>query len=87
MTSAAKPTRVEGVDVHETADGVVMYDSVRDRVHYLNHTAVLVFELCDGKRTADTIADVVQRIFDLPERPDVEVDDCLEQLRQEGLVA
>ena len=45
------PLAVDGVEVVPTADGYVVYDEQRDRVHYLNHTAVLVLEFCTGENT------------------------------------
>ena len=42
--------RAEGLDVNEVPDGYVIYQTEADRVHYLNKTAAIVFELCDGAR-------------------------------------
>ena len=67
-------------------DGYVVYHPARDRVHYLNHTAALVFELCTGAAPAPEITAAVQRAFDLPEPPGDEVATCLDELRSEGLV-
>lgn len=81
-----RPSRVEGIDVVEVADGFVVYHPDRDRVHFFNHTAAVVLELCDGTRSDEQIVDVVARAWELPEPPDDEVTQCLAQLRQEGLV-
>ena len=45
--------RAEGLDVNEVPDGYVIYQTEADRVHYLNKTAAIVFELCDGARGTD----------------------------------
>jgi hypothetical protein len=83
---SAKPTAVDGLDVSEVKDGLVVYDATRDRVHYLNVTAAVVFTLCDGARDRDGIAEAMATVFG----PDVvsrgEVDACLAQLEQEGVV-
>jgi hypothetical protein len=67
-------------------DGYVVHHQARDRVHYLNHTAALVLELCTGANSPAFIAATVQRTFDLPRPPAEDVDTCLAQLRDEGLV-
>src|SRR5258705_3910664 len=37
-----------GLEISETLDGVLAYQRDRDRVHFLNPTAALVLESCDG---------------------------------------
>jgi PqqD family protein of HPr-rel-A system len=85
MTS--KPSRVDDFELNEVADGYVVYHSEHDRVHYLNHTAALVLELCTGENDASEIIERMQRAYDLPEPPEQEIGECLERLREEGLVA
>ena len=70
----------------EVADGFVVYHAARDRVHFFNHTAAIVLELCDGTKTDEEIAALVQRCYELPTRPEAEIAECVGQLRDEGLV-
>lgn len=84
--SEAHPKRAAGLDVHEVEDGLVVYQPDRDRVHYLNQTSAVVFELCTGEHTEDRIVELVQAAWGLPELPRQEVTTCLEQLRAEGVV-
>jgi hypothetical protein len=56
-------------------------------VHYLNHTATIVLELCNGENSAGEIAALLQSAYDLPQPPDAEVAACLQQLTGEGLLA
>jgi Coenzyme PQQ synthesis protein D (PqqD) len=83
----AGPLRSPGIEVVPTADGYVVYDPGRDRVHYLNHTAALILEFATGDNNDEQIADMLQAAYELPEPPHEEVRECLEQLRSEGLVA
>jgi hypothetical protein len=76
----------EGLDVHETKDGLIVYDLERNRVHYLNATAAVVFTLCDGDRATRAIADLVREAYDLDQAPIADVEGCLTQLRHEGLL-
>ncbi len=83
---SAKPTAVDGIDSSEVKDGLVLYDGKRDRVHYLNATAAVVFMLCDGARDRIGIAEAMSTIFGPGAVSRGEVDDCLAQLEQEGVV-
>ena len=83
---ADSPRRVENVEINQVADGYVVYDKERDRVHYLNHTAALVLEFCTGENTTDDIIGIMQTAYDLPDPPEDEIAECLTQLREEGLV-
>ncbi|HEX4397763.1 MAG TPA: PqqD family protein [Trebonia sp.] len=62
-----------------------LYQPERDRVHYLNPTANLILELCDGTLTAAQIAGLIAQTFDLAAPPDEEVNGTLAQLAAEGL--
>ena len=84
--SALAPEPAPDLDVHEVEDGLVVYDLTNDRVHYLNPTASLVFALCDGKHDIEEIIEMVRAAWELPDRPEVEVLACLEQLRDEGVI-
>lgn len=80
------PSRIDDIDVVEVADGFVVYHSAHDRVHYFNHTAAVVLELCDGTKSDGEIARLVQECYQLPQPPEAGVAECLAQLREEGLV-
>jgi hypothetical protein len=82
-----RPARTPDTEVDEVADGFVVYDPVKDRVHYLNHTAALVLELCTGENTEEQIVRLLQACYDLPEAPSEEIGECVAQLREEGLIS
>lgn len=81
-----RPRRIPNLDVNPVPDGYVVFDPVRDRVHYLNHTAALVLEFCNGENTKEDIVQILQVAYDLPDPPLDEAGECLDQLRLEGLV-
>ncbi|MDA8341004.1 MAG: PqqD family protein [Actinomycetota bacterium] len=81
-----RPRRVSDLEISQIVDGYVVYDPATDRVHYLNHTAAVVIELCDGELTVDRIIDLVQGAWDLPERPVDEVEACVARFEKVGLV-
>lgn len=80
------PRAAEGIEVSEVADGYVIYDPKRDRVHYLNQTAVLILELCNGQVATSDLPSLIQSAYNLPEPPAEEVAKCLQTLFEEGLV-
>jgi hypothetical protein len=84
--STEHPNRADGLDVHEVEDGLVVYDAATDRVHYLNPSASVIFELCNGERTNEEIAELVGAAWGLEASPRDEVAECLERLRTEGVV-
>ena len=81
-----RPKRVDGLNINEVADGYVIHDQKNDRVQYLNHTAALVLEYCNGETAASKIAELLQLAYELSEPPIEEVTDCLTKLRSEGLI-
>lgn len=86
MDLTERPIQTAGLDVTEVEDGLVVYDPAQRRVHHLNVTAVLVFELATGENTLATMIEVVERVFGLPERPEAEVTAVVAQLKSEGLL-
>jgi len=85
--ASERPTRSLELDINEAKDGSVAFDPVRNRVHYLNHTAALVLEFCTGENTEGDIVRLLMACYGLPQPPTREVADCLEQLRTEGLIS
>ena len=80
------PKQIEGLDFDETDEGYVIYEPEKDRVHYLNHTAALVLELCNGTHTPEGIVELVQQAYGLAEPPREAVKTVLTQMKDEGLL-
>jgi hypothetical protein len=80
-----RPKKSDGLEIDEVEDGFVIYQPDRDRVHYLNPTANLILELCDGSLTATQIAEMLAQTFDMAAPPDQEVEEALAKLEAEGL--
>jgi Coenzyme PQQ synthesis protein D (PqqD) len=79
--------KIEGFSEMEVPDGYIIYDTNRELTHFLNRTAALVLELCDGANDTGAIAAMMQHAFDLPTAPETDVEDCLASLHSQGLVA
>lgn len=82
-----RPRLAKGLQISAVDAGYIVYDHANERVHYLNHTAGLVMDLCTGRNTWNQIVDLVKRAFGLPRKPTREVGRLLQQLGREGLVS
>jgi len=78
---------MSGLDVTEVEDGLVVFVPMTRRVHHLNITATLVFELCTGDNDEAAIVAFVQTAFGLDEPPTGEVAGLLASFTNELLVA
>ena len=76
---------VEGLEVNEVPDGRVVYQASRERVHYLNPTALVVFELCSEKLPLDAIAAFLKDAYQLGPPPLDEVKASAASLLKEEL--
>ncbi len=81
-----RPRRAPGVELQPVVDGFIVYQTQRDRLHYLNSTAALLLEICDGELRAAELPELLAGVFQLAEPPRSEVEDCLEKLLAEGLL-
>lgn len=80
-------TQLSGLDITEVEDGLVVFVPTTRRVHHLNVTATLVFELCTGDNDEAAITEFVRAAFGLDEPPTDEVAALLASFAAELLVA
>lgn len=80
------PKLIDNIEINMVEDGYIIYQSEKERVHYLNNSAVLILECCTGKNSVEKIGSIVQEAFDLPKIPKKEIKDCLDTLSKEGLI-
>jgi hypothetical protein len=78
--------KTEGAEPSEVPDGYVVYQAGRDMVHYLNPTAVIVYELCDGAHTGLDMARYIAELYELGAPPTDEVSACLATLQEQQLI-
>lgn len=83
---AARYLRIGGLEINQMPDGWVIYRQETDRVHFLNPTAALVFELCNGRHTVADIGAILSGAYALSAPTTDEVSACLANLAGEGLV-
>jgi hypothetical protein len=86
MVMSPTLSQASDLEVHEVPDGYIVYDNARDRVHYLNKTAAIIFEFCGGKLELDDVVGRVANAFDLGPSGHAEIRAGLDLLLKEGLV-
>lgn len=79
-------TPVPGCEVSHVPDGFVIYQTGTERIHYLNPSAAMIYELCAAGKNIVAIAAYLKKSFSLPEPPVVEVIDCVKGLMAQGLI-
>ncbi len=77
---------VEGLEVSDVPDGRVIYQASTERVHYLNPTAVVVFEFCDMRQPVREIVAFLKTAYQLQDPPLAEVHACIGSLLEENLL-
>jgi hypothetical protein len=80
------PRTVDSLTRSEMEDGLSIHHPESDRVHFLNHTGAVIFELCNGRHSIDEIIQLVQTAFDLEEPPENEVRSLLANAVEAGLI-
>ncbi|MGH2554736.1 MAG: PqqD family protein [Actinomycetota bacterium] len=68
---ALKPKIRSDLSVVEMEGEAVIYDDLTNQIHYLNRTATIVFNLCDGRATIADFSRDIAEAFSLSQ-PEVE---------------
>lgn len=74
------------LEAHEAEDGLIVFNSTTDKVHHLNPTAGVLFELCSEPSSPTSLAEELGALYELPEPPTEAVNTTLEQLVAEGVL-
>jgi hypothetical protein len=84
---ASKPILNPRLVVAEIDGEKVVYDRVHAQLHYLNHSASLVTDLCDGETTIRQMAEAIADVYEMP-FDDVrsQVNGVVRDLRKVGVI-
>jgi hypothetical protein len=89
-TNAPEPENrfktADGLEKTEVPDGFVIFKAETEKVHYLNPTAAIIFELSDGTKNLGEIAEFIREAYKLPEAPLHEILACTQNLVEQGLL-
>jgi coenzyme PQQ synthesis protein D (PqqD) len=82
-----KPRARAELAVAELDGEAVVYDLIPRDLHYLNHSAALIFGLCDGRTTIAEMAEAIGEAYEMdPRELDNQIRTLLAQLREFGLI-
>ena len=77
---------MDGLEINPAEDGFIVYQPEFDRVHFLNATAVLILELCNGKNSEQQIVELIEEAYSLKEKPEEIVREALAKMKDDGLL-
>jgi hypothetical protein len=84
---AQKPKVRSDFTVVELEGEAVIYDDQTRQVHYLNRTATIVFNLCDGNSTVKELSGDIADAFSLPpEEVERQVRTLIRSFREAGFL-
>jgi hypothetical protein len=82
-----KPRARDELAVAEIDGEAVVYDAIPSKLHYLSHSAALIFGLCDGRTTIAEMAGAIGEAYEMdPGELDGQIRPLVKQLQQYGLV-
>jgi hypothetical protein len=64
--AATKPRIRPDISVADIDGEAVVYDPNGEHLHYLNHSAALVLDLCDGTATMKQMAQAIADVYEMP---------------------
>ncbi len=72
----------------EEMDGeILLYSPTNTRTIYLNQSASMIWQLCDGKRSFNEIVDILSEAFPDSENMHQDVASCLDKLSSDGAIS
>lgn len=86
LDMSARFAKSPDIEINHAPDGYVIYQSGLDRVHFLNTTAAVVLELCDGEHSLQEIVDILRAAYELDDVPLEEFEVSVSNLVTEGLI-
>jgi PqqD family protein of HPr-rel-A system len=83
-----RPRLRAGVSIVDIDGEAVVYDIPSGgQIHYLNHSAALVLDLCDGTSTIGEMARAIAEVYEMPaEEVEKQVRETVENLEAVGLL-
>ena len=85
MDKRTEYKRVAGLEVHESDDGLIVFNPSTDKVHHLNYTSGVLFELCHDSHTLEDLTERMNTFYDPESVSEDIVKDGVAQLLKEGV--
>jgi hypothetical protein len=66
-----RPKKREDLAIQEVGNEFMLYDETNEKIHVLNHTAYLIWKLCDGNHTINDIENEISKNYSKTEYSDI----------------
>ena len=87
-TTVKRPYPLPGYHVEELDGEILLFNMSSQKILHINQTGALVWKLCDGRRTAEDIAQLLQAAYpDAAAQISAEVPLILDSFAAEGALA
>lgn len=86
FSASSKISQKSGLEVHEADDGLIVFNPATDKVHHLNPTAGVLFELCAEPNTVSSLGELLRQLYELDTVPFEDVKTGIKQLLGEGVL-
>lgn len=83
----AGPRHAAPLEISETEDGLVVLNVATRRVHHLNSTASILFELCTGDNSVESINQTMMLLSEELKLPQFDANETLHMFFREGLIS
>lgn len=82
-------TKNQKISSRQLGNEIMLYDSENDKVHILNETGIIIWNLLDGKNSLDNIKEKLSKQFPEVKSEEIlkDVNEIIEKLTREGLIA
>jgi len=89
MTENILYKRKDGISARPLGNETMLYDSESDKVHILNETGTLIWDMLDGNNNLQSIYNkFLQQFSDInPEEIKKDIAEIIEKLFKEGLIS
>jgi len=86
MENKSEYKRAHNLEVHESDDGLIVFNPATDKVHHLNYTSGVLFEACQSTQTFDELTSFLKAFY-APEEVSAEsVQAGVQKLLDEGVL-
>ncbi len=81
------PVKIEGFSLEEIEGELLLYSPNQTKTIYLNQSATIIWQLCDGSREIEEIETMLLKTFpDAAEAIPKDLRSCLDSLRNDGAI-
>ena len=86
LDPSAYCARAPGLKAYETEDSLIVHNPATDRIHHLNPTASVIFELCEVPVARQSLIEMVVQLYSSVEPSEEAIEAGIQSLFDEGIL-